>query len=206
MVYDDTCRGSRLLPGLTHSWIVGGWLYRLLGRIDHMRGVQSWGEALHWLSTVELGRQIGEIQFWGHGKWGLARVGAEQLDMTALQPDHPYHPMLRAVRERLIGPNALWWFRTCETFGCRPGHRFAKEWTRFFGCRAAGHTYIIGPWQSGLHCLRPGETPGWSVYEGLAEGTPENPEKALWSKPWEPNTITCLQNRHPQLDRGAGPA
>ena len=36
------------------------------------------------------------------------------------------------------------------------GHDFARAWTDFFGSRAAGHTFIIGYWQSGLHTLAPG--------------------------------------------------
>jgi hypothetical protein len=91
----------------------------------------------------------------------------------------------------------LWWFRTCETFGCEAGHDFARRWTRFFGCRAASHTYIIGPWQSGLHILEPGQSPDWPLDEGLAEGTPDSPEKALWSTPGKPNTIFCLTSRLP---------
>ena len=27
MIYDETCRGRGLLPGLTHSWIAGALLY-----------------------------------------------------------------------------------------------------------------------------------------------------------------------------------
>lgn len=201
LIYDDTCRGRPFLTGLTHSWIVGGWLYRLLGRFDYLRGIRSWAEGLQWLAEAAPHRPISEIQFWGHGKWGLAKVGTESLDTSALRPDHPYHSLMCAIRDRLVDSNALWWFRTCETFGCRPGHRFSVEWTNFFGCRTAGHTYIIGPWQSGLHCLDPGQRPDWSVEEGLARGTPDAPRKALWSKPGEPNTITCLHNDHEELRR-----
>ena len=66
-------------------------------------------------------------------------------------------------------------------------------WTDFFGCRAAGHTYIIGPLQSGLHAIAPGGTPHWSTYEGLDVGSPEKPRRALWSIPGAPNTISCLR-------------
>lgn len=194
MLYDDTCRGKGVRPGLTHSWIAGGWIYRGLGRLDAVKGVKSWKEGLEWLARVGAGRKIGEVQYWGHGKWGRLMMERESLDLSALERNHGLRPYLEAVRERMAGPEALWWFRTCETFGAYRGHEFARGWTDFFGTRAAGHTYIIGPWQSGLHQLRPGEKPDWSVLEGLREGTPAAPVKALWSKPGEPNTIFCLQN------------
>lgn len=199
MLYDDTCRGRPLLPGLTHSWIAGAGAYRMMGRLDHTCGVTSWEQGLQWLATVGQDRAIAEIQFWGHGKWGYAKVDDDVLDVSALDRGHPYRPMLEAIRDRLVGPKAMWWFRTCETFGCEAGHEFARRWSGFFDCRVAGHTYIIGPWQSGLHVIGPGEEPDWPLDEGLAEGTPEAPRKALWSKPDEPNTISCLHNRHPVL-------
>lgn len=199
LLFDSTCRGRSFLPGLTHSWIAGALLYRGLGRLDLSYGAESWEEGLRWLATVRAGYPISEIQFWGHGKWGDARIDGERLTIDALESDHPFAGRLETIRSRMEGPDALWWFRTCETFGANPGHRFASAWTDFFECRAAGHTYIIGPWQSGLHCLSPGDEPDWSVEEGLDEGTPDEPEEALWSKPGEPNTISCLRNDHPEL-------
>src|SRR5690349_13814979 len=139
MLYDQTC------GPLTLSWQVGGALYRGLGRIDAYRGARSWAEGLDWLACHRPGEPIAEIQFWGHGRWGLAKLAVESLDLSALRPGHPLHPSLEAIRERLVKPEGLWWFRTCETFGREEGHAFARGWTRFFGCRAAGHTFVIGP-------------------------------------------------------------
>jgi hypothetical protein len=198
MIYDDSCRGSSTLPGLTHSWLAGGWLYRGLGRLDACRGVRSWEEGLDWLASFRGGRPIAEIQFWGHGKWGCALVDGVPLDARALSRTHHLHDRLVAIRRRLAGPQALWWFRTCETFGAHRGHDFARRWTSFFDCRAAGHTFIIGPWQSGLHSLAPGAEPDWSADEGLADGTPDDPAEALWSGPLEPRTITCLSGSIPE--------
>jgi hypothetical protein len=56
---------------------------------------------------------------------------------------------------------------------------------------------VLGPYQSGLHTLVPGERPNWSAREGLLEGTAADPRRALWSAPREPNTITCLHGRIP---------
>jgi hypothetical protein len=198
MIYDRTCTGRGPLPGLTHSWMAGALLYRGLGRLDAWRGVASWGEALAWLADVQLERPISEIQFWGHGKWGEARVDQEILDDSALLSSSEYAPHLRRIRARLTGEDALWWFRTCETFGATKGHAFARAWTDYFGCAGAGHTYIIGPWQSGLHRLAVGDTPTWSDEEGLAEGSAAEPRRALWSKRTSPNTISCLHGEVPE--------
>ena len=227
MIYDRTCVGDfpkpgasgrdrgvgdRLLrragelledapwPGLSHSWWAGGVLYSALGRLDAWRGFSSWGEALTWVAEVEPSRAIGEIQFWGHGKWGCAKIDYEDLDVDMLDPGHPEHAKLLAIRERLRprgNQPPLWWFRTCETFGADRGHEFARAWSGFFDCRTAGHTYIIGPYQSGLHTLDAGETPSWSTTEALIEGSAAAPRRAAWSTRREPNTITCFHGRIP---------
>lgn len=228
MIYDATCTadfpkpgarergrrlGDRLLrrtgqllegapwPGLSHAWMIGGGLYSALGRLDDRAGFRDWSAALRWLAEYPGSREISEIQFWGHGKWGCAKIDAESLERASLEPEHPHHALLAAIRERLApdpeGTPPLWWFRTCETFGASAGQEFARDWAEFFDCRAAGHTYIIGPWQSGLHTLEPGEIPRWSLSEGLAAGTPEAPERALWSARGEPNTITCMHGTIP---------
>lgn len=196
MIYDDTCRGARASLGLTHSWIAGAWLYQKLDRLDACRGVRSFAEALSWLAEVQPHRPLAEVQFWGHGKWGRACLHRDVLDADSLAPGHPHAGALRKIAQRLT-PDALWWFRTCETFGARSGQSFARRFAETLGCQVAGHTFIIGPWQSGLHTLRPGASPTWEPDEGLAEGSPDAPIRALWSSPRRPHTIHCLQGRIP---------
>lgn len=196
MLFDRTCRGGRASPGLSHAWWAGGHLYRGLRRFHAWQGVSTWEEGLRWLAEVHPGREVAEIQYWGHGKWGELFVAREGLSAAALRPGHRLHRHLEAIRERLA-PDPLWWLRTCEAFGAGPGQDFARRFTDFFGGRAAGHTFIIGLWQSGLHCLRAGEAPTWPVTEGLAQGTPERPEAALWSARRHPNTIHFLNGRIP---------
>lgn len=193
LIYDDTCRRSKFGVGLTHSWVAGAHIYSAIGKFHAALGVTRWLDALEWLASYRGDCPIEEIQFWGHGKWGNVMVDRDPLTTSALLCDHEHHALLEAIRERLTGPDALWWFRTCETFGANTGHDFARRWSDFFQCRAAGHTYIIGPFQSGLHSISPGEKPDWSVYEGLELGSPDNPRKALWSVPSAPNTISCLR-------------
>lgn len=196
LIYDRTCRGRAWRPGLSFAWKSGSWLYRGLGRLDAVRGVESWGEALDWLVAIQPEEALDEIQYWGHGKWGCARVGEELLDSHALEATHPLHEELLSVRDRLH-PESLWWFRTCETFGADAGHAFAGAFASFLGCPTAGHTHIIGYYQSGLHQLRPGQTPHWPADEGLLRGTPAAPEEACWSRRTLPHTISCLQGRIP---------
>jgi hypothetical protein len=197
LVYDRTCRGRRALPGLSHVWAAGRRLYGALGRLDGAFAAASWGEALEWLATFQASTPIAEIQFWGHGRWGLARVGDEPLDVRSLERGHPHEPRLAAIARRMLpGAEGLWWFRTCETFGTARGHEFARAWSRFFGCRAAGHTYVIAFWQSGLHSLLPDAEPAWSVDEGLPPGVAE-PRTALWSSARAPHTISCLRGEVP---------
>ena len=199
MLYDRTCRGRPLLPGLSHAWGSGGVLYRGLGRIDAWRGIASWEEGLSWLAEVAPERSIAEVQYWGHGKWGHARVDRQALDIGALSRQHGLHPLLNRVAARMLpGARGLWWFRCCETFGAKPGQAFGRALADFLGCRTAGHTFIIGHWQSGLHSLLPGQDPAWPDDEGLKAGTPEAPKEAHWSKLRHPNTITFLHGRIPE--------
>jgi hypothetical protein len=196
LIYDRTCRGPRGLPGLSHTWAAGKHLYAGLGRLDAGFGAAGWDEALAWLGDHGGDARIAEIQYWGHGNRGNVRLGGDVLDRRALQPGHPLQPALARVRDRLLpGNQGLWWFRTCETFGTAAGHDFAADWTDFFGCRAAGHTHLIGFWQSGLHALLPGARPHWSVEEGVRPG-PAGAVAAA-SRPGAPNTITCLHGRVP---------
>lgn len=196
MIYDRTCRGQDGRAPLSLAWQAGDGLYRGLGRLDAAKGAESWPEALDWLATYDGDRPIGEIQFWGHGRWGCALIDGRRLDVGSLAKPSPLRPRLEAVRERLTD-DGLWWFRTCETLGATAGHELARRWTDFFGGRVAGHTYIIGVWQSGLHSLRAGEAPRWSAAEGLAEGTPDAPRRALGAAPWRPRTISCLRGTIP---------
>jgi hypothetical protein len=188
LVFDATRRDP-----LSLAWRAGATVYRALG-IDAAFPATSWRDALAWLAAAD--RPIAEIQFWGHGKWGRALIGNDVLDARSTEPGHELNATLAAVRDRLA-PQALWWWRTCETFGARRGHEFAMAWTGFLGARSAGHTYVIHAWQSGLHVLAPGERPTWSPSEALIAGTPEHPIKAARSSVFAPSTIHFLTSRLP---------
>jgi hypothetical protein len=195
VVFDATQR-KRAPRALGHSWYYGTRLYRALGRVDGALGARSFAEVFAWLSTHQPERAIGELQFWGHGRWGRVMIDREVLDAELLGPSHPHHQGFQRFRERL-SPDALIWFRSCETLGARVGQDFASRLGDATGARIAGHTFNIGFYQSGLHCLRPGLKPHWPVGEGLERGSAEAPEASLWSRPGAPNTITCLTGHVP---------
>jgi len=184
VVFDRTQRA------LTGAWWTGVRLYRGLGRIDGSLGAASWGEALDWV--LGRGAPIDELQFWGHGKWGVALFDRDPLDAAALAPGHPLAGRLAELRDRLA-PGALVWLRCCEVFGADRGLDFAARLADGLGTRVAGHTFVIGFHQSGLHGLVPGARPDWPATEGLAEGTPADPRRAHGSGPRRPRTITCLR-------------
>lgn len=189
LVYDRTQRA------LTTAWSAGSVLYRGLRRIDRSKGVASWDEAFAFLREIE--EPIEELQYWGHGKWGEALADEQRLSLRSLAPHHAHRESLDMLKAKLA-PDALVWFRCCETFGARAGIAFAEALSEHLGARVAGHTYVIGFNQSGLHGLAPGVRATWDPAEGLAEGTPESPMRAHPSRPWAPHTITCLQGRVPE--------
>lgn len=195
VVYDAT-QTRRRPRALGYSWQAGCVLYRALGRVDAAFGARSFAEAFAWLRNHEPTRPIGELQFWGHGRWGRVFIEREPLDREVLRASHPHHAEFCAFRERL-SPDALLWFRTCETLGARAGRDFAVALGDATGARVAGHTFEIGFFQSGLHCVLPGVAPRWSESEGLARGSAAQPELALPSSPYAPRTITCLSGTIP---------
>ena len=186
MVYDRSW-----LPGLSNAWAAGAILYRALGRLDATYGATSWSDALDFISKHDA---VDEIQFWGHGKWGAAYVAKTMLDVEALGPASSLYPKVEAVKAKL-SPNALVWLRTCESFGASAGHDFAMKLADTLEARVAGHTFVIGAVQSGLHGLRPGHRPDWPREEGLAEGTADKPLRALGSSFREVHTVTCFNGR-----------
>ncbi len=195
IVYDATQR-RRKPAALGLSWQYGSYLYRALERSDAAYGARSFADAFAWLARHDRSRPIRELQFWGHGKWGRVFIDAESIDRRVLDEGQPHHAGFRAFRERL-SPDALVWFRTCETLGATAGRDFAAALGDATGARVAGHTFVIGFFQSGLHSLRPGYAPHWSATEGLASGTADAPRAALASGPHEPSTITCLHGAIP---------
>lgn len=181
---------------LRMSWVTGGLFYRLFRGVEQTRGFDNWLEALKWLAEVEPDKKINSIQFWGHGSPGRVWINGEFLSIRSLIASSKHRYLLLNLKERLT-PESVIWFRSCNVFSAKEGHIFATAFSQFMGCKIAAHTFIVGPWQSGLHTINPGEQPNWSREEGLkkkADGTVEK----LWSMPWSPKTIFCLTGKIPK--------
>ena len=173
VIYDATDTSKN--PELSDAWRAGARLYRALGRFDRILGAKSWAHAFSWLRGLG---KVDEVQYWGHGKPGriyLNLVPLEPLDLEGVD-----------VRD-------IFWFRTCASFAGVAGHQLAQQLTSALGCHVAAHTYNIGLLQSGLHTLAPTERPYWSVKDGLGKNG-----KALWSAPWSPRTVHCLESHIPR--------
>lgn len=197
MVYDRTCGGNGV--GLSTVWGCGARLYRGMRRHDASFGAASWSEALAWIAEHDPSRPIGEIQYWGHGKWGKVFIGRESLGAAELAVDHRHAEAMTRIRERLLpAGQSLVWIRTCETFGADAGIDFAVRLSERLGARIAGHTYIIGVLQSGLRALAPGRRPTWSATEGLKEGTAAAPTTAHDSSFGAPRTVHFMTNEIPR--------
>jgi hypothetical protein len=201
VVFDATGHGrSAVQPWLTASWQLGSALYRRHPRapVDARFAAHGWTDALAWLASVQPTQPIAEIQFWGHGRPGRVFIADDALhedDFVAGRGRGSRGDDLRAVRDRLVGSDALVWWRTCSAYGGRRGQAFAAAVSSFFGCRSAGHTYVIGPWQSGLHSLAAGAAPAWDPREGVRDDDEGLP--SLASTPWAPHTIHFLQGTLP---------
>jgi hypothetical protein len=180
---------SRERIGLAPIWTAGAVLHRIVGAADAWLGARSWDEALAWAvaTASERGARVRSLQAWGHGGWGFMRIGESRLDERALGTDHELAPRVDALRDRLSGSDALVWFRCCSAFGHGSGRRFACLAAERLRARVAGHTHIIGFFQSGTHSVRPGAVAGWDPGEGLRG------DRALKSSPFAPNTVTCLR-------------
>jgi hypothetical protein len=197
LIYDGTRRKGEAL--LRTAWAMGSTLYRGLGRVDSAYGAKSWPDALNWLAREGEHTGIDEIQFWGHGTWGNVYIANDILSIRSLHEDHEHYALLQALKSRLRPDgSSLVWFRTCETFGTAAGQAFATKLTQLLHTRAAGHTHVIGVWQSGLHGLNPGDMPHWSSSEGLKDGTAENPKTARESSPNAERSLHFMNGKIPE--------
>lgn len=193
MFYDGSAWAGEVL---VFSFINGGNFYKTFRSVEHHAGFDKWADALTWLTTVESNKKIDSIQFWGHGFPGGIALNGEALKSSSLKPQSKYYQFLLALKARLK-PESVIWLRSCTSFAGSLGKKFAQDLANFFGCKVAGHTFIIGPWQSGLHTLNPGESPSWSDTEGFKPDK-DGLLRTAWSKPWETHTIFCLTGKIPK--------
>jgi len=207
--YDDIIdEVDALLPGdlttldidlpwsMTQKWVVGGLLYRMLRSIDYCEGFPSWGAALKWIAEFQPDMPISQIQYWGHGSPGKARLGHEALQKHSLATGQPYAKLFERIKTRFTEDTSIW-FRVCTLFAGEEGREFGRRWANRLGCRIVAHTHVIGWYQSGGHIIRPGEEADWDPMEGILKGTPNRIKKAVWSERGLVNTINCLNGNIP---------
>lgn len=180
----------------TFSFINGGKFYRLFRGVEKHAGFESLKEALEWITTVEPDKKIDSIQFWGHGFPGGFVINEEEFRSSSLKPQSKHYSLLKLIKDRLK-PESVIWIRSCSTFAGERGKKFAKDLAKFFGCTVASYTFKIGPWQAGLHTLKPGQEPQWPDTEGFVENK-EGKLVSEWSKPWSINSIFCLTGKIPK--------
>lgn len=191
VIYDRTALFDKVQNSndlLTYTWMYGTRLFKTFNSLDMAKGVASWDEALDFLLEQSKTVEISGVQFWGHGARGLAAIGTEALNKKAATKRKAKLAELGSK----MSPDAYWWWRTCGTYGGEKGQEFAKHFTDLLGRKTAGHTHIIGFWQSGGYTIRPGEEPHWSDVEGFGE------DGMVWSNWDKPNTIVAMQIKLPK--------
>jgi hypothetical protein len=178
------------------SWITGGHFYKMFRSLEEVKGCLGWHEALEYLISVQPERKIDSIQFWGHGSPGTVWINGETLNMRSLLASSKHRALLLKLKERLSSDSVVW-FRSCNVAATSEGQLFMQSLANILGCRIAAHTFIVHPWQSGLHTVGPGEEPDWPVDEGVSVNK-DGSLKMLISKPWSPNTVFCLTSKIPK--------
>lgn len=187
---DGTAQGS---GGLALFWAAGTWMHRYGMHADASLGAKNWSEALRWATQFARSRnaKIAELQAWGHGGFGFMGMGGSRLDRDVLSQSSPLAADLDAFRS-VLTDDALVWLRCCSAFGAKPGRAFAPALADRLRARVAGHTFIIGVWQSGTHSLTPGGEVGWSVDEGV-ERAPDGRIFPRESSMRAPRTVSCMR-------------
>ena len=181
---------------LRFSWVTGGLLYRLFGSIEEVRGCSNWTEALRFLSEVQPGKKIKSIQFWGHGTPGYVWINGHPLSMRSLLATSAHRQYLLRLKERLTEDSVVW-FRACNVAATSEGQLFVQSLANLLGCKVAAHTFIVHAWHGGLHTIEPGQEPYWPIDEGV-KVSKDGKLQMLWTKPWSPNTIFCLNGKIPE--------
>jgi hypothetical protein len=186
---DGTASGT---GGLTRYWKLGTLYHRLAWRAHASAGFAAWSDALTWAVEIaqHRGAPIAELQAWGHGGFGYMQMGRDRWSAATM--DGELAPSIERFRG-VLHPEALVWFRCCSAFGHTEGRAFAKHVARTLRCRVAGHTYIIGFWQSGTHSVTPAGEPSWAAEEGIDYDDRGHVRGAKVAAAGEPRTLSALR-------------
>lgn len=168
ILYDNTENGVKEWFWRRYIQVRAGW---------RKFGVASWHDGIdRILDAVRPGTRLMELQIWGDGS----------PSMPAINGKAPPEMFWKELAN-LVTPESIVWFRMCSVFYGEKGLRFAHNTALQLGCRVAGHSRIIGPWQSGLFRVTPGGTPSWA--------DPERFENWMDAKsgPFQQRTIACFR-------------
>ena len=163
---------------LGRSWKIGAALFKARGVVDLIIPAHSWDEAFKALGDLPP-RSVKRIQVWGHGSPGRPLIAGERAPTQAL---------IGVLRSVMFGAFSSIWFRACSVAQGDDGKRWVGHVAQAAGCRVAAHTFIVGPWQSGLRVALPDDPPSWSSREGNDPATGEH----LWSRPGAVRTVSMM--------------
>lgn len=179
-IYDKVAWPGFMQWCLKTSWLLGCVFQKLVGAVDDYYGASSFADAEAWLKTKG---PLTSIQYWGHGSPGVIWLAGEAVPTKAWV----------SLKTLLSGPDAILWFRVCDSFQGASGQNFSRLLANNLNCTIAGHTRIIGLWQGGLYTRTPHSDPSWSVSEG---GEPSWLREDF--KFWNKHTIFCLRTSIPK--------
>lgn len=172
LFYDDT-----ETTYLGASWRLGALLFSMRGAFDLVQPVTSWEQFCAILDGLGE-RSVKAIQLWGHGRPGAPLIANRPPNFVSLSSS------LERVR---YSSRSSVWFRSCNVATGTQGREWMGSLACEAGLRVAGHTFIIGPLQSGLRVALPDDAPSWSATEGLnADGS------LAWSSFGAPRTVTMF--------------
>lgn len=168
-------------------WPPGAWLFaRLQGaRVVAVENVDHMLARLASMSDL----RGAQVEVWCHAAPASFVLGAQRFNMRTVRDDERV-----ALLGTKLSAEGTFWIRGCSPFAGPVGHAFAGTLADTLGCRAAGHTHMIGLLQGGLRTIKPRQQPLWSPEEGEAGGRP-GAARTTWKTP---RTITALHWHIPE--------
>ena len=147
---------------LTSSWWFGSLLRSMRPGKDIVLKVSSWDDMIAQLAALPAG-SVSRVEFWGHGISGGVKCGTEWAWGPTMQSKDPVRRIAEVLAKvrHILAPDAVWWWRACNTFRGEAGRAFAKMCVTALGCRVAAFTRIIWWWQADLRIATPGADPDW---------------------------------------------
>jgi len=166
---------------LTWMWAIGSWLRALRPGPDKILRVGSWDEMVEKLQALPDG-SVTRVEYWGHGTSGGVKCGKEWAWGPTMKSKDPVRYIVGPLSQvsHVLAPDAVWWWRTCNSFWGVAGKPFAKACADTLGCKVAAFTRIIWWWQGDLRIAKPSVEPDWDNTGGG------------YSNPFKHDTVWCM--------------